>query len=578
MIALYLAQTTTFCMRASHQAFAIVSLVLAAACSEDTVPSAAQKPVPAPPTLASVNDVVGAVVGRTVLYDANKGGAAFANGSGSLRFLVSFENRANGLTAVGSIITGRPIAPGVTWATIVATDSLSRSATDRFAIVAFDSTLATPVLPVTPFLYSDAANPLPAHFRALINGTSVAATDNTPADNPITDAGASLGRVLFYDMRLSANDELSCAGCHSPFIAFGDTPALSVGFAGGLTARHTPALTNARFYQRGRFFWDERAATLEAQVLAPIQNSVEMGMTLENLVAKLKATPYYAPLFQAAFGSATVTDAGVARALAQYVRSLVSTNAKYDRVLSGTATFSAQEQQGELLFRTRGCAACHTTVSQVSDSVHNIGLDAVDTDFGAGNGAFKAPSLRNVAVHAPYMHDGRFNTLDEVVQFFDTDVRPNPNLDPRLRNQNGTPRRLNLTIAERAALVAFLETLTDSTFLMAPRFANPFARLVTPPALPPVTPPSPAAPATGSVTIQANSFRPPTVTVAKSAVVTWTNLDNARHGVGFLTPGPSNTPIFTSGAQTVTMPAVAGTYSYQCLVHGAQMRGTIIVQ
>src|SRR6185503_12775966 len=178
----------------------------------------------------------------------------------------------------GGTVSGQPLAPRVTWATIVATDAQGRTASDRFAVVAFAAGLASPSLPRTPFAYTDAAVPLPAHFRSTIENVSVAATDNTPSDNPITDAGAALGRVLFYDMRPSANDELSCAGCHSPFIGFADTPELSTGFAGGLTGRHSPALVNARFYRRGRFFWDERAATLEAQVLRPIQDETEMGL------------------------------------------------------------------------------------------------------------------------------------------------------------------------------------------------------------------------------------------------------------------------------------------------------------
>jgi cytochrome c peroxidase len=358
--------------------------IIGIGCSENPVPSAPAGGVTAAPSLASGNVPVGVLVDTAVTCDASRAGATFvSSGPGPLSYRITFENP-NGFTAVGATIAGRPAAAGITWATVVATDALGHSASDRFAVVAFALELATPTRPVVPFRYTDAANPLPAHFVTPINGVSVVATDNTPLDNPISDPGAALGRVLFYDVRVSANDELSCAGCHSPFIAFADTPPLSFGFAGGLTGRHTPALTNARFYQRGRFFWDERAATLEEQVLGPIQSPVEMGVSLENLVAKVTATSYYPPLFQAAFGSATVTSERHARALAQYVRSLVSTNAKYDRALAGTATLTAQEQQGEALFRSSGCTSCHTTVSQVSDSVHNIGLDAVDTDAGAG--------------------------------------------------------------------------------------------------------------------------------------------------------------------------------------------------
>ncbi|HEV3052988.1 MAG TPA: cytochrome c peroxidase [Longimicrobium sp.] len=455
---------------------ALLCATAALACGDD---APLNTPAPgAPPSLVSPNVAVGVTVGQAVHYDATRSGTAFTGGK-NLQYRITFEGSANGLSASDGTVVGQPLAVGVTWATVVATDELGRTASDRFAVVAFTPGLGTPNLPAVPFHYTDGAVPLPAHFRG--GPGAVVGTDNTPADNAITDAGAALGRVLFYDVRLSANDGLSCGGCHSPAIAFSDAPQRSVGFAGGLTARHSPALVNARFYQRGRFFWDERAASLEEQVLRPIQDATEMGVTRENLVAKVAATPYYAPLFQAAFGSPAVTDDRVSRALAQYVRSLVSADSRFDRAFAGggppnfAAVFTPQEIEGERLFRTAGCAACHTTVAQVSDAVHNIGLDAVSADTGAGRGAFKAPSLRNAGVRPRYMHDGRFTSLQQVVNFYNAGVQPNPDLDPRLRNPDGSPRRLNLTPAQRAALVAFLHTLTDSTFLSAPRFADPFA-------------------------------------------------------------------------------------------------------
>jgi len=466
-------------MRPASRLTALLLCAAAVACSDAPLDTPGAGPAP---TLANPNVAVAVTAGAPVSYDACKGGTAFTGAGGAgLQYRITFEGAANGLSASGSTIVGQPLAPGVTWATITATDALGRTASDRFAVVAFASGLAAPALPATPFRYADDAVPLPAHFRAAGPGGSVVSTDNTPADNPITDAGAALGRVLFYDRRLSASDGLSCAGCHNQSLAFSDTPQRSVGFAGGLTARHAPALVNARFYRHGRFFWDERAATLEDQVLRPIQDGTEMGMTLDNLVAKIEATPYYPQLFAAAFGSPSVSSDRVSRALAQYVRSLVSADSRYDRAFAAAgppnfaAVFTAQELEGERIFRTSGCGGCHTTVAQVIDSVHNIGLDAVSADTGAGRGAFKPPSLRNVAVRPRFMHDGRFTSLADVVAFYDAGVQPNPNLDRRLRNPDGTPRRLNLTAAQRASLVAFLNTLTDSTFLAAPRFANPFA-------------------------------------------------------------------------------------------------------
>jgi cytochrome c peroxidase len=243
------------------------------------------------------------------------------------------------------------------------------------------------------------------------------------------------------------------------------------------------SLANARFYRSGRFFWDERAATLEAQVLAPVQDATEMGLTLEQLVTKLRAASYYPALFQEAFGTPEITSDRVARALAQFVRSLVSGGSTFDRAFAAdgppnfAAVFTAQELQGQQLFNGQaGCARCHATNAHASDGVHNTGLDAVLTDAGAGQGRFKAPSLRNVAVRAPYMHDGRFRTLEEVVAFYDGGVRENPFLDPRLRGPNGRPQRLGLSPAQQAAIVAYLRTLTDTAFLADPRFADPFAR------------------------------------------------------------------------------------------------------
>lgn len=524
----------------------------------------------APPAVASANVAVAVTLGDEVSYDATKGGTAFTGGHpAGLQYRITFEGNDNGLRSVDGTVTGRPRITAVTWATIVATDALGRTASDRFAVVTFGPELDLPTLPGAPFRYTD---DLPAHFRTAINGGSAAAADNTPLDNPVTDAGAALGRVLFYDMRLSGTDGLSCGGCHSPFIGFSDTPQRSRGAGGELTARHSSALVNARFYRRGRFFWDERAATLEAQVLQPIQDDTEMGLRLEDAVAKLQATPYYAPLFTAAFGSPAVTEDRVARALAQYVRALVSADSRYDRAFSptGTPNFAAvltpREVEGERVFRFAGCASCHTTAAQVSDGVHNNGLDAVTADTGAGRGAFKAPSLRNVGVRPRLMHDGRFTSLEQVVEFYDSGVQPNPDLDPRLRGPDG-PRRLNLSAEQKGALVAFLHTLTDSAFLEAPRFSNPFA----PPAGAPFNPAS-------TVAMQATAFVPATLAVAPGTVVTWANRDNARHSVTFALTSIGGTRIFSSGSQQLAMPLQPGTYTYQCGVHGAAMSGTVVVR
>ncbi len=327
-------------------------------------------------------------------------------------------------------------------------------------------------LPSQPFNYS---NPdLPAHF----NANRVQNADNTLANNPVTDAGATLGRVLFYDKNLSANNTISCGSCHIQANGFSDPNPLSAGFEGGLTGRNSMSLANARYYRNGHFFWDERADTLEEQVLMPIQDSVEMGLTLNELVVKVSAQEYYPELFADAFGTPTVTSDRISRALAQFVRSMVSYQSKYDVGLqTDFANFTREENRGRRIFFDRNegnCVACHGTDAIVSNQARNNGLDATTADTGAGGGTFKAPSLRNIALTGPYMHDGRFQTLAEVVSFYNNGVQNHPNLDPLLEDGNGQPRRLNLSAQDQADLVAFLNTLTDESFITDTKFSDPF--------------------------------------------------------------------------------------------------------
>ena len=376
-----------------------------------------------------------ATVGNAIAIDPTEGGSAFSDPRGTgLTYTVAFSPSANGLTASNGRISGTPLSPGIIAAAVTARDATGRTATINFPIVAFASDLASPTLPAVSFAYSDASVPIPAHFRGGgAPGGPATNADNTPSTNVTTNAGATLGRVLFYDPRLSANDQVSCASCHQQAFAFGDTARLSRGFAGGSTGRHSTGLANARFYSRGRFFWDERAATLEAQALMPIQDATEMGMTLDNLVTKISVTSYYPQLFAAAFGSSDVTSDRISRALSQFVRSLTSAGSRFDQAFGGgggpnfAAVLTPQENEGLQLFNGgAGCARCHATNAHISDDVHNTGLDATITDVGAGNGRFKAPSLRNIAVRGPYMHDGRFRTLEEVVEFYTPVCRTTP--------------------------------------------------------------------------------------------------------------------------------------------------------
>jgi cytochrome c peroxidase len=344
-------------------------------------------------------------------------------------------------------------------------------------------------LPATTDNY---ANPtLPAYLTT----PPVIGQVNTPAANPITNNGATLGRVLFYDKNLSINNTISCASCHKQANAFSDPVVKSTGFNGGLTGRNSMSLVNAMYYPNGRFFWDQRAATLEEQVLIPVQDLVEMGMTLPALETKLKTLAYYPPLFQKAFGDNSITSDRISKALSQFTRSLISYRSKYDAGRSSFppgplapntnfTNFTLEENRGMQIFLTGqgGCVPCHGTETFTAPQEKNNGLDLTTTDRGFGavlnntalDGTFKVTTLRNVELTPPYMHDGRFATLEQVVEHYSSGVKNHPNLSPQLKLPNGQPRLANLTPQDKAALVAFLKTLTDNTIATDVKYSNPF--------------------------------------------------------------------------------------------------------
>jgi len=330
---------------------------------------------------------------------------------------------------------------------------------------------------------------LPAHYDF-----DLAAQDNTPRNDPPTDRIATLGRVLFYEKALSVNDTISCATCHRQAQGFSDPARFSSGFSAGQTTAHSMRLGNIRWYRPGSAFWDKRAATIELQAGQPIQNSVEMGFDtahggLAAVESKLQALSYYPELFRSAFGDTTVTEARIRRALAQFERAMVSTNSRWDSAYASVyspnladkgislplTSFTAQEERGRALFMLPppqgglGCAGCHQppTFALTAGSLSN-GLDANETVI------FKAPSLKSVSRAGAFMHDGRFNSLAQVVEHYNSGVQLGPALDNRLVNGNGQPRRLNLSEADKAALVAFLGTLDDSALAGDRRFSDPF--------------------------------------------------------------------------------------------------------
>jgi cytochrome c peroxidase len=336
-------------------------------------------------------------------------------------------------------------------------------------------------LPATPYRYADVK--LPVHFTQ--PGRS---DDNTPPDNPLSDHGATLGRVLFYDTRLSANNTTSCASCHVQAHAFSDPRPFSKGFHGASTDRRAMPLVNLRYYQPARFFWDERAGNLEEMVLLPIQSRIEMGQDIERVVDTLARDTMYPVLFARAFGDRQITHQRIGKALAQFVRAIVSYESRYDegraRVRSARDdfdNFTRQENRGKALFM-RNCSTCHMKDANEHFFVPtpaNTGLRRADltADAGVGDvtlrdadlGSFKSPSLRNVEVTAPYAHDGRFATLDALIDHYSDNSIFDPNLGYMI-----PVGPLKFTTSEKAALIAFLKTLTDGEFLTDPRFANPF--------------------------------------------------------------------------------------------------------
>jgi cytochrome c peroxidase len=287
-----------------------------------------------------------------------------------------------------------------------------------------------------------------------------------PAHNLQTDAKIELGRMLFFDTRLSKGNAISCAFCHNPGTGWADARQFSVGVGGGQGGRQAPTVLNTGY--QALQFWDGRAGSLEEQALGPIQNPIEMGETLAGVVKKLSAVPEYKKRFKAVFGADIAPD-GMAQAIAAFERTVVSASSPFDKYQAGDkAAMSDAAVRGLALFTGKAlCALCHNGANFTDNRFHNLGVPQVGplpADVGRyaitrqvkDTGAFKTPTLRSVALTAPYMHDGVFKTLDEVVEFYDKGGGKNPNLDPFI-----TP--LNLSAEEKKDLVEFLKALTGES-------------------------------------------------------------------------------------------------------------------
>ena len=312
-------------------------------------------------------------------------------------------------------------------------------------------------------------------------------------DNPLTVEGVKLGRMLFYEKKLSKDGSQSCAGCHRQQHAFSDTATFSIGVEGKEGKRQAMGVFNMAWHQN-EFFWDGRAHLLRDQSLKPIQDPLEMNETLENVVAKLEADQAYRDQFIRAFGSDDITSEKMALAMEQFMNSIVSTESKYDRYLRGEVVLSAAEERGRKLFFTEfnpgfpdlsgaDCAHCHAGRTFENDLYMNNGLDTDGslTDKGreeatqdpSDRGRFKVTSLRNIAVTPPYMHDGRFKTLEEVGAHYNSGIQPSATVDPVLEYTR-VSGGLKLTAQDQADLVSFLKTLTDEILLTNPEYSNPF--------------------------------------------------------------------------------------------------------
>ena len=352
----------------------------------------------------------------------------------------------------------------------------------------FQTVITSPVLPATSYDYTPKWGGTHSHMQG--------------QDLGITDAGATLGRVLFYDRILSIDNTVSCGSCHLQSIGFADKARLSEGINSQHTDRNAPPISN--LYDDNLLFWDGRSTSLNDLVLQPVRNHKEMGMeNMEFLVAKIKAAPYYAELFTKAYGDGEVTQDRISDAMTQFVKSMIGCDSPMDRHMATGESLSPLAMEGRDVFFGKGsCYQCHSGPDfndrggffdpffppngggfGWSQDIADIGLDEEYSDVGMGVfddqlvGVFKIPSLRNVAMTAPYMHDGRFATLEDVVNHYNEGIKRSPNLDVVLQSwDTGDAIKLGLTDHEKSSLIAFLHSLTDEEYMYDERFADPFKR------------------------------------------------------------------------------------------------------
>lgn len=303
-----------------------------------------------------------------------------------------------------------------------------------------------------------------------------------PSNNPLTQEGIALGKKLFFDKRLSGDNTQSCASCHNPRNSFSEDTRFSEGIDGVFGTRNSMPLFNLAWNFSERFAWDGKELGLEQQALEPVKNPIEMHSVWADVANKLQQDPQYPTLFLQAFGSATIDSVLITKAIAQFERTLISGNSKFDQYLLGNTQLTPEELNGFNVFmdENRGdCFHCHGSDNNplwTDNTFHNNGLDVTFADLGLGavtgdpndNGKFRSPSLRNLAFTAPYMHDGRFATLDEVINHYSEGLQISPTIDPLMKKaQQGG---VQLTAQDKADLKAFLLSLSDTNFVNNPDF------------------------------------------------------------------------------------------------------------
>lgn len=396
-----------------------------------------------------------------------------------------------------------------------------------------------------------------------------------PAGNPRNDAKVELGRLLFFDPRLSGRGDLSCSSCHDPDKGFSDGVARRIGPKGEL-GRNSPSLWNTAYVDFP--FWDGRASSLEDQASGPMRAEVEMAATIPELLEKLRAIPGYKQRFRDVFGDEVVTLDSVTKAIAAFERTILTSSSAWDRFKAGDdGALTDEQRQGEKLFNSArsGCGSCHTPplfadnrfhvlgVPQAGPKAEDFGRFAV-TDDPADRGAFKTPTLRNVEFSGPYMHTGGLATLEDVVEFYNAGggAVPGVRKDPLIRP-------LNLTAAEKKSLVAYMKALSDTTL----RFPRPKLPGLESGTTAPVKK-AEGGKVTGKVILKGLKFAPEATTVKAGEAVEWTWGEEVDHNV----TGPDfNSETMRAGTFTHTF-AKAGTYKYNCTIHGDFMSGTVTVR